>query len=92
MAYKDTEFEELANKIRLGGMSRSKMHTYRENMRSLLKIGYSAAQLVIDAINQTAVPKIEEKYAFIGFCPGGQLCQSPRYILVDCRDLQIRQH
>ena len=71
MAFKDTEFEELANKIRLGGMSRIKMHTYRKNMRVLLNRGVSAAQLVIDAVNQTAVPKIEEKYAFIGFCPGG---------------------
>ena len=71
MAFKDTKFEEIANKIRLGGMSRSEMHQYRKNMRDLLKSGYSAAQLVIDAVNQTAVPKIEEKYAFIGFCPGG---------------------
>lgn len=71
MAFKDTKFEDLAKKIRLGGMTRSKMHKYRDNMRELLKIGYPAAQLVIDAINQTAVPKIEEKYAFIGFCPGG---------------------
>jgi hypothetical protein len=71
MIYKDAQFEELANKIRLGGMTRNEMHVTRENQRRLLKLGYSAAQLVIDAINQTAVPKIEEKYAFIGFCPGG---------------------
>lgn len=71
MRYTDKQFEDLANKIRLGGMSRADMLHYRENQRKLLRDGYPAAQLVIDAINQTAVPKIEAQYAFLGFCPDG---------------------
>ena len=40
MIYKDAQFEELANKIRLGGMTRNEMHVTRENQRRLLKLGY----------------------------------------------------
>jgi len=71
MSFKDEQFEQLAGKIRLGRMSRNEMHVTRENQRRLLMLGYPAAQLVIDAINETAVPKIEAEYAFLGFCPGG---------------------
>jgi hypothetical protein len=71
MQFKDEQFVDLADKVRLGKMSRNEMHLTRENQRSLLKLGYPAAQLVIDAINDTAVPKIEAEYAFLGFCPGG---------------------
>lgn len=64
---------ELAALVRKGNHSRRDMLRMRENAKSQLERGNSAAQILIDAINQTAVPKLERQYAFLGFCPDGTL-------------------
>lgn len=69
----EKQIAELANLVRLGRHSRRDLFRIRENAKAQLAQGNSAAQILIDAINQTAVPKLERQYAFLGFCPDGTM-------------------
>lgn len=69
----DSHFIERDAQVRAGRFSRRAMRTIRENAEKLLEKGELRAQLVIDAVNQTAVPKLERQYAFLGFCTDGTM-------------------
>ena len=69
----EAEIIELAKVVRQGRHSRSDLFRMRENAKAQFVKGNAAAQLLIDAINQTAVPKLERRYAFLGFCPDGTM-------------------
>lgn len=72
-AFTDRHFVQSAEQVRSGKFSRKEMRSIRENAENLLDHGYPQAQIVIDAINQTAVPKLERQYAFLGFCLDGSM-------------------
>jgi hypothetical protein len=69
----DKHFTDRADQIRLGKFSRKAMRSIREKAEKMLDDGDLRAQLVIDAVNQTAVPKLERQYAFLGFCTDGTM-------------------
>ena len=69
----DKHFSDRAEQVRSGRYSRRAMRSIRENAEKLLDHGELRAQLVIDAVNQTAVPKLERQYAFLGFCIDGTM-------------------
>lgn len=69
----DRHFAERAAQVRAGKFSRKQMRSIREKAEKLVENGDLRAQLVIDAVNQTAVPKLERQYAFLGFCTDGTL-------------------
>lgn len=73
MRLAEKDFKKVADRVRLGTMSRTAMLNLRDNARRLLGSGMAGAQTVIDAINETAVPKLERQYAFLGFCTDGTL-------------------
>lgn len=69
----DSVFAERAAQVRSGKFSRTQMRSIREKAEKMFEDGDMRAQLVIDAVNQTAVPKLEKQYAFLGFCTDGTI-------------------
>jgi hypothetical protein len=69
----DSVFAERAAQVRAGKFSRKQMRSIREKAEKMVEDGDMRAQLVIDAVNQTAVPKLEKQYAFLGFCTDGTI-------------------
>ena len=69
----DSMFAERAAQVRAGKFSRKQMRSIREKAEKMVEDGDMRAQLVIDAVNQTAVPKLEKQYEFLGFCTDGTI-------------------
>ena len=62
--------EAIIAKIKAGGLSRLEMLRLRQNAEPKAKNGDLIAEAIIEAIDTTAVPKLEAEYVFMGFCPG----------------------
>ena len=63
----------LLQRIQRKEIPRSDLLKIRENAKSLLQKGNAEAAEIIDAINKIGPPKLEAMYAFLGFCPGGDI-------------------
>jgi hypothetical protein len=62
--------EQIINKIKAGGFTRTEMLTLRNNAEIKAKNGNLEAQEIVETINSTAVPELQAEYVFMGFCPG----------------------
>lgn len=62
--------EAIIAKIKASGLSRVEMLRLRQNAEPKAKNGDVIAEAIIEAIDTTAVPKLEAEYVFMGFCPG----------------------
>lgn len=63
----------IIEKIRRGELPRAELAQLLDNARGRASSGDKNALAVIQAINDTGVSPADRQFAFIGFCPGGDI-------------------
>lgn len=66
-------YDKILKIISEGKLSRAKLVTVREHAQQKIAKGDLDAWQVLKAVDAQAVPDLEREYAFIGFCPGGDI-------------------